>query len=252
MNLYVVDTPDETGLRTAEIIKDRLNARPDSVLGLATGNTMISVYNNLVKLYTRVLISFESVKTFNLDEYVGLEPTHPGSFRNFMNHYLFNHVNILPQNIHIPNGMASDLDAECSGYDRAIDESGGIDLQLLGIGLNGHIGFNEPGTQFSTTTHVVELTEATREANAVFFGSADKVPKKALTMGIKNIMHSRCIILIAFGDAKADIVAKALTGSITPDIPASVLQLHPQLTVVLDKKAASKMPENCIGCHYMV
>ncbi|MBZ4665890.1 glucosamine-6-phosphate deaminase [Mahella sp.] len=251
MRIYVADTKDEMAYRAAEIIEDRLIKYPDTTLGLATGGTMIELYRYLVQMYERGIISFKSVVTFNLDEYVGIEPSHPASFRRFMYEYLFKHVDILPQNVHIPDGMAHDMRAECKSYDCAIKEHGGIDLQILGIGLNGHIGFNEPGTPFGTTTHVVDLTETTRAANAGFFGSIEDVPKQAVTMGIKNIMQSRSIILMASGEAKADMVAKALTGPITPQVPASVLQLHPQLTVILDRQAASSMPKDYFDCSFV-
>ncbi|MDK2992914.1 MAG: glucosamine-6-phosphate deaminase [Clostridiales bacterium] len=251
MIVHVTDTGNDMAYRAAEMVKDRLVKYPDMTLGLATGGTMIGLYRYLVQMYERDIISFKSVVTFNLDEYVGIEASHPASFHRFMYEHLFKRIDILPQNVHIPDGMANDIQAECKSYDYAIKEHGGIDLQILGIGLNGHIGFNEPGTPFGTTTHVVDLAETTRAANARFFGSVEDVPKQAVTMGIKNIMQSRSIILMASGKAKADIVAKALTGPITPRVPASVLQLHPQLTVILDRQAAASMPKDYFDCSFV-
>lgn len=251
MRIYVTADDDAMGYRAAMFIKDQLEKRHDAVLGLATGGTMVNLYKHLVRMHERSSISFKSVITFNLDEYVGLTAGHPASFHRFMAQHLFNHVDIAAQNIHIPDGMAPDLQAECKRYDDLIKTCGGIDVQVLGIGLNGHIGFNEPGTPFDTTTHVVALTDSTRQANARFFNGIDTVPKEAITMGIKTIMQSRAVLLLASGKAKAQIIAKALTGPITPEVPASILQLHPQLTVILDKAAASAISDGDLYCSFV-
>ncbi|RLI23840.1 glucosamine-6-phosphate deaminase, partial [Candidatus Bathyarchaeota archaeon] len=184
-------------------------------------------------------LSFSRVTTFNLDEYVGLPPDHPQSYHYYMFHNLFDHVDVRRENVHIPDGMAENLDEECRRYEEAIKEAGGIDLQLLGIGRNGHIGFNEPGSPFDSRTRVVKLSEQTRKDNARFFNSIDEVPTHAITMGIGTIMEARRIILIASGEAKAEAIAKAVKGPKTVDVPASALQDHPDCLFIIDKEAAS-------------
>ena len=218
--------------KAANIIGAQVVSKPNCVLGLATGSTPIGTYKQLIEWYEKGDLDFSEVKSINLDEYVGLTGDHDQSYRYFMNTNLFNHVNIDKAKTNVPSGVAEDLEAECERYDALIESMGGIDLQLLGIGHNGHIGFNEPADSFVVPTHVVELGETTINANARFFSSADEVPKKAVTMGIKAIMQAKKVLLIANGKDKKDIVEKALYGPVTPEVPASILQFHPDLTVV--------------------
>ena len=225
----------------ADLIGGMIRIKPRAVLGLATGGTPLGVYRRLIDDCKSGLVSFRHATSFNLDEYVGLPEDHPESYHAYMRRNLFDHIDLPLSRAHLPNGNAADLGAECRRYDALIEEAGGIDLQLLGIGHNGHIGFNEPGRELSTGTHVVELAEATRQANARFFNSIDEVPKKAITMGVGTILKARTIALIAKGEDKADIVRRALEGPITTDCPASLLQTHPQLIVLLDRGAAAKL-----------
>ena len=232
--MRVIETKSyaELSRKAANLISAQVLSKPDSVLGLATGSTPIGTYKQLIEWYEKGDLDFSEVKSINLDEYVGLTGDHDQSYRYFMNTNLFNHVNIDKSKTNVPSGVAEDLEAECKRYDALIDEMGGIDLQLLGIGHNGHIGFNEPADSFVVPTHVVELGETTINANARFFSSADEVPKKAVTMGIKAIMQAKKVLLIANGPDKKAIVEKALYGPVTPEVPASILQFHPDLTVV--------------------
>lgn len=218
--------------KAANIISAQVILHPQSVLGLATGSSPIGTYQQLVEWYKKGDLDFSEVKTINLDEYVGLDGTDEQSYRYYMNHHLFNHVNAHLENTFVPNGKATNLEAECARYDNLIASLGGIDLQLLGLGHNGHIGFNEPSTAFEKTTHCVTLGERTIQANARFFGSEENVPRQAITMGIKSIMLAKSILLIVSGEDKRDILHQALYGPVTPNIPASILQLHPNLTVV--------------------
>jgi len=215
---------------------------PVSVLGFATGATPIGLYGQLGEKCKAGELDFSKVRTVNLDEYCGLPGTHPQSYRYFMNKYLFKKINIPKANTFFPNGMAEDFKKEGERYEKVIRDLGGVDLQLLGIGHNGHVGFNEPNEFFDKTTRQVKLTERTIEANARLFTSKDEVPRYAMTMGIQTIMRARKILLVVNGKEKASILAKALTGPITPNVPASVLQLHPDLTVVTDAEAMSEMP----------
>ncbi len=232
--MRVIETKSyaELSRKAANLISAQVLSKPDSVLGLATGSTPIGTYKQLIEWYEKGDLDFSEVKSINLDEYVGLTGDHDQSYRYFMNTNLFNHVNIDKAKTNVPSGVAEDLEAECERYDALIESMGGIDLQLLGIGHNGHIGFNEPADSFVVPTHVVELGETTINANARFFSSADEVPKKAVTMGIKAIMQAKKVLLIANGKDKKDIVEKALYGPVTPEVPASILQFHPDLTVV--------------------
>jgi glucosamine-6-phosphate deaminase len=225
----------EAALRIAEIIR----SKPDAVLGLATGSTPIGCYRELIRMHKMEGLSFSKVSTFNLDEYVGLAPDHPQSYHYYMFQNLFNHVDIKVENIHIPNGVAEDLDEECLNYEESIKRAGGIDLQLLGIGRNGHIGFNEPGSSFESRTRVVKLSEQTRMDNARFFKSLDEVPTHAITMGIATIMEAKRIILLASGEAKAEAISKAIKGPKTVMVPASALQDHEDCLFIVDRKAAS-------------
>ena len=232
--MRVIETKSyaELSRKAANLISAQVLSKPDSVLGLATGSTPIGTYKQLIEWYEKGDLDFSEVKSINLDEYVGLTGDHDQSYRYFMNTNLFNHVNIDKAKTNVPSGVAEDLEAECARYDALIESMGGIDLQLLGIGHNGHIGFNEPADSFVVPTHVVELGETTINANARFFSSADEVPKKAVTMGIKAIMQAKKVLLIANGPDKKAIVEKALYGPVTPEVPASILQFHPDLTVV--------------------
>ncbi len=236
MQLIVTD-PQQAAVRAAGLYVDLLRRKPDAVLGLATGSTPLGLYARLAALYRAGELSFRRATSFNLDEYVGLPATHSQSYRYFMEHNLFSHVDLPAERTHVPSGLDVS-DAALAGYDAAIEAAGGIDLQLLGLGGNGHIGFNEPGTPFGLGTHVVELTARTRQDNARFFASLDEVPTHAATMGVKTVMHARAILLLAFGSAKAEAVRAALTGPVTEEVPASVLQLHPDVTVICDEEAA--------------
>lgn len=227
--------------KAANIIAAQVTLKPDSVLGLATGSTPVGMYKELVRRHQAGDLDFSRVKSVNLDEYAGLAPTHDQSYRYFMQLNLFDHINIDPKNTHVPNGLAEDRTAECRRYDRVIRELGGADIQVLGMGHNGHIAFNEPGDVFVPETHLVALAESTIQANARFFASADEVPRQAMTMGIGGIMSARHILLLVSGGEKAETLKKALTGPVDPHIPASVLRLHPQVTLVADQAALREM-----------
>ena len=246
MRIIVTKDYDEMSKVAARMVASQLILKPDSILGLATGGTPVGFYKELVRLYNEGTFDFKDVKTFNLDEYLGLSKDNPQSYYYYMMENLFKHVNIDLNNVHIPDGMAEDVARECKEYERKIKEAGGIDLQVLGIGNNGHIGFNEPDVKFEAETHMVNLDEETIQANSRFFNSIEEVPTRAISMGIKTIMHARKIILLASGTGKADIIREAVYGGITPDVPASILQLHPDVTFILDKEAASKLSESDI------
>ena len=232
MKLIKAKNREEMGVLAADIFTEAINAKPDLVIGLATGSTPLPLYGELIKRCKDGKLDFSKVKSVNLDEYVGLPGTHDQSYRYFMNENLFNHINIDPANTHLPNGMAEDQGAECARYDALIDDLGGIDLQLLGIGFNGHVGFNEPDDFFSNGTQVVKLTESTVNANSRFFSDPSEVPKFAMTTDIKHIMLAKKIVLVA-GAEKKEILEEALNGKITPKVPASVLQLHSDVTIIL-------------------
>ncbi len=218
--------------KAANIISAQVIMVPDCVLGLATGSTPIGIYAQLVDWYNKGDIDFAQTVTVNLDEYCGLDQSHPQSYRHFMDEHLFRQINIDPKNIHIPDGKAADTAAECRRYDELIESVGGLDLQLLGIGHNGHIGFNEPADAFSENTNCVTLGQSTIAANARFFTDPSEVPRQAITMGIKAIMQSRKLLLVVNGADKKDILQKVLFGPITPQVPGSIIQLHPDLTVI--------------------
>lgn len=226
----------------ANLISAQVIIKPDCVLGLATGSTPIGTYEQLIRWYQNGDIDFSQVTSINLDEYKGLSPANEQSYRYFMNEHLFKHINIRPENTFVPNGMETDSKKACDDYNRIIIEKGGIDLQLLGLGLNGHIGFNEPGHAFESETHCVDLTESTIRANARFFDTFEEVPKQAYTMGIKSIMQAKKVVLIAVGTAKAEIVKEAFFGPITPLVPASVLQLHNDVTLIGDEESLALIP----------
>ncbi len=238
MNFLIKDTYEEASLAAADIIASQIEEKPDCVLGLATGSTPIGAYAELVKKVERGEISFSEITTFNLDEYAGLDGEHDQSYRYFMNKHLFDLVDIDKSKTHVPSGTSDDPQQMCDDYEASIEASGGIDLQLLGLGHNGHIGFNEPSDEFPVKTHHVALTESTIQANSRLFDSIDEVPKSAYTMGIGTIMKAKKVLLVATGKGKAEIVAKAFKGDVTPQVPASILQSHADVTIVLDKEAA--------------
>ncbi|MDO3679558.1 glucosamine-6-phosphate deaminase [Paenibacillus ehimensis] len=237
MNILTFRTQEELNKAGAGIITGLLQTNPRAVLGLATGSTPIGIYRELVETHRQGLVSFAKATAFNLDEYVGLEPGHPASYYTFMQEHLLGLVDIPPQQCHIPSGIASDLQAECARYDSLLEQYGQIDLQLLGLGHNGHIGFNEPDATLEGGTHLVELKESTRSANARFFDKPEQVPTHALTMGVGTILKAKMILLVVRGADKAEIVQRALQGPITTDCPASLLQTHPHVVVLLDSEA---------------
>ena len=231
-------TNEEASLSAAKVIAEIVKAKPECVLGLATGSSPINTYRELIRMYKDGEISFKNVKSVNLDEYVGLTPDHDQSYRYFMDTNLFNHIDIDKANTNVPSGLAADPAAECKRYDAVIASMGGVDIQVLGIGNNGHIGFNEPDSHFPKTTSLVDLTDSTIDANARFFASRDLVPTKAISMGIGQIMAADKVLLLAFGSAKADILEKSLFGPVTPEVPASILQFFKGEVVVCADEAA--------------
>ena len=231
----IIDSAQNIAAMAAQQYVALLKRKPNAILGGATGSTPLGLYAELVRLNKAGEISFKDASSFNLDEYVGLDGTHDQSYRYFMDHNLFDHIDIDKSRTRVPSGI--DI-SDPAAYDKEIEAAGGVDLQLLGIGNNGHIGFNEPGTPFGSLTHIVELTESTREANKRFFKSIDEVPTHAVTMGVKTVMQARSIILMAIGPAKAPIMKEMLQGPVTENVPASVLQLHPDVTVYMDYEAA--------------
>lgn len=243
MKIYAAKDYDDLSRKAANLISAQVIMKPDAVLGLATGSTPVGAYKQLVEWCEKGDLDFSRIRSVNLDEYKGLSGEHDQSYRYFMNHNLFDHVNINKENTNVPNGLAEDPEAECLRYNRVIRDMGGIDLQLLGIGGNGHIGFNEPCDVFEKETHVVTLTEETRSSNARFFSSIEEVPTHALTMGVKSIMSARKILLLASGQAKAQAVYDSCFGPVTPKVPASVLQLHGDVVVIADEAALSLVRE---------
>ena len=231
----IIDSAENIAAMAAQQYVELLKRKPNAILGGATGSTPLGLYAELVRLNKAGKITFKDASSFNLDEYVGLDGTHDQSYRYFMDHNLFDHIDIDKARTRVPSGIDT---SDPAAYDKEIAAAGGVDLQLLGIGNNGHIGFNEPGTPFGSLTHIVELTESTREANKRFFKSIDEVPTHAVTMGVKTVMQARSIILMAIGPAKAPIMKEMLQGPVTEKVPASVLQLHPDVTVYMDYEAA--------------
>lgn len=225
----------------SRIFAAQVTLKPDSVLGLATGGTPVGMYQELINMCNNNEVDFSKVRTVNLDEYAGLSGDNDQSYRYFMNHNLFDHINIDKNNTNVPDGTAKDLEAECERYEQVVESMGGVDIQLLGIGNNGHIAFNEPCEEFPEKTHPVDLTQNTIEANARFFASMDEVPKRAITMGIGTIMKAKKIILLANGAKKAQTIYDTVCGPITPKVPASVLRLHPDVTIFVDEEAAAKL-----------
>ena len=241
MKIYKAKDYKDMSRKAANIISAQVIMKPNCVLGLATGSTPIGTYDQLVEWYNKGDLDFSEVTTVNLDEYKGLPRTNDQSYYYFTHQHLFDRVNIDPERTNVPNGMEPDAEKECGRYEELIRSLGGVDLQLLGLGHNGHIGFNEPGEAFEKETHCVELTESTIEANKRFFASADDVPKQAYTMGIKTIMQAKKILIVVNGENKADIVERAFFGPVTPEVPASILQLHNDVTLVGDEAALAKI-----------
>ncbi|MDO7906953.1 glucosamine-6-phosphate deaminase [Paenibacillus sp. JX-17] len=237
MNVWTFEKEEDLNAAGAGLIVSLLQAHPRATLGLATGSSPVGIYRHLIQLHRQGMVSFSRASSVNLDEYVGLEEGHPESYRSFMDQQLFSHIDISRENTFVPKGSAVDLEAECEGYEQLLEEKGPVDLQLLGIGHNGHIGFNEPGDHLTGRTHVVDLQEQTRQANARFFPSMDNVPRQAITMGIGTILKARQIVLVARGEEKAEIVHRAFRGPITTQCPASLLQCHPNTIVLLDQAA---------------
>ena len=241
MKIYKAKDYKDMSREAANIISAQVIMKPNCVLGLATGSTPIGTYDQLVEWYNKGDLDFSEVTTVNLDEYKGLPRTNDQSYYYFMHQHLFDRVNIDPERTNVPNGMEPDAEKECGRYEELIRSLGGVDLQLLGLGHNGHIGFNEPEEAFEKETHCVDLTESTIEANKRFFASADDVPKQAYTMGIKTIMQAKKILIVVNGENKADIVERAFFGPVTPEVPASILQLHNDVTLVGDEAALAKI-----------
>lgn len=241
MKVIIVKTVEGMGRRTAQLIADEMKRHATPVLGLATGSTPIPVYKELIRMNKEEGLDFSTTITFNLDEYVGLSPDHDQSYRYFMNKNLFDHININKKNTHVPDGLAKDIEKFCRDYEEMIADVGGIDLQLLGIGANGHIGFSEPGSSLASLTQMTILTQRTIEDNARFFKRKEDVPTKAITMGIGTILNAKNVVLVANGANKADAIAKSAEGSITSMVPASALQLHRFATFVITEDAASKL-----------
>lgn len=240
MKVIVVKDYEAMSELGAEIIANTIKANPSCVLGLATGGSPVGTYQKLVKAYENGEISFKNVKSYNLDEYCGIDRTHPQSYYYFMHDNLFNHVDMNEENVHIPHISNESLEQDCKSYNDMLNKAE-IDLQLLGIGGNGHIGFNEPGTSFKQETFIVELTEKTRQDNKRFFNSINEVPTHAITMGIANIMKAKRILMLISGANKADTVVRLLSGEVDEDFPASILHKHPDVTVIIDQDAYSKM-----------
>ena len=246
MRIYRAKDYEEMSRRAAGIVSAQIIMKPDCVLGLATGSTPVGLYKQLIEWYRNGDLDFSGVRTVNLDEYKGISRENDQSYYYFMHQNLFDHVNIPAGNTHLPDGMEPDSEKECRRYEELIRSMGSVDLQLLGIGHNGHIGFNEPADAFDKLVHCVNLTQSTIEANKRFFASAKEVPRQAYTMGIQTIMRSKKILIIANGEGKADIVRDAFFGPITPMVPASVLQLHNDVTLVADEAALSKIPASFV------
>lgn len=239
MKIIKVKDYEQLSNTAAKFIIERVKNKPNIVLGLATGGTPEGTYKNVIQDHHQNGTSYEQVVTFNLDEYIGLPGSDKNSYRYYMNEHLFNHINVKKENTHIPNGEASNVKQECEDYEGRIQQIGGIDLQILGIGENGHIGFNEPGTSFNSRTHVIGLTEETRQANARYFPSIEHVPAHAITMGIGTIMEAKEIILLASGEKKREAMKKLISGEVTEDFPASILQKHQNVTIIADEASLS-------------
>jgi glucosamine-6-phosphate deaminase len=241
MRVIVVENYEEMSKKAALMIASQLYLNPKSVLGLATGSTPVGMYEELIRLYESGEIDFSQAMSFNLDEYYGISKDKKQSYHSFMKETFFDHINIPEDKRFIPDGLAEDVETECRNYDKSIIEMGGIDIQVLGIGVNGHIGFNEPNINFEAKTHLVNLDEQTIKDNARFFDSIDEVPRQAISMGMKTIMQSKKIVLLASGKNKADAIQKTIEGKITSDLPASLLQIHKDVVIIVDKEAGEKL-----------
>ena len=241
MELIVQPTPEQASLIAARLVARVVREKPTAVLGLATGATPLTLYRELARMHREEGLDFGGVSTFNLDEYLGLAPAHPASYHAFMREHFFAHVNVEPPRIHIPDGLASDVPAYCQGYEDAIRAAGGIDLQVLGIGTDGHIGFNEPSSSLASRTRIKTLTPRTRRDNVASFGSPENVPFHVITMGVGTIMDAREVLLLAFGTKKAAAIAAAVEGPITAMSPASILQMHPVARCIVDEAAAARL-----------
>jgi glucosamine-6-phosphate deaminase len=240
MDIILCPNAEEASLRAAALITNAVRARPATVLGLATGSTPLRLYQALIQA-CRDGLDFSRVRTFNLDEYYGVAPDHPQSYRRFMNEHLFSHLNLKPANTHVPDGLARDVAAHCAAYEAEMRAAGGVDIQVLGIGSDGHIGFNEPGSSLASRTRLVALTPQTVSDNARFFATVDEVPRHAISMGIGTILEAKCCIMLGFGANKAKAVRAALEGGVSQFTPASALQMHPDTTVFLDEAAAADL-----------
>lgn len=243
MKIYKTKDYDAMSRKAASVIAAQMTLKTDSVLGLATGSTPVGTYQQLIQWYQKGILDFSDITSVNLDEYRGLSPENDQSYRYFMNHNLFDHVNIKKECTYVPDGLEADSETACRKYDEIIEQVGGIDLQILGLGHNGHIGFNEPGDIFEKTTHCVDLTESTIEANKRFFEKEEDVPRQAYTMGIQTIMKAKMILLLVSGEGKAQILRDVICGPVTPRVPASILQMHPNVIVIADEAALSKMDQ---------
>jgi len=241
MQVIIKENYDQMSKLAARLIADLVRKKPRCVLGLVTGSTPLGTYRELIRMHQEEGLDFSQVVTFNLDEYIGLPPTHEQSFMYFMCRNFFDHINIHPANVHVPSGITEDISGYCEWYEREIKESGGIDLQLLGIGANGHIGFNEPGSSLGSRTRLMTLDEKTVRDNARFFKRKEDVPRFAITMGIATIMEARSLVLLANGENKAGAIAKTVEGPITSMCPASIVQMHPEVTIIVDRAAAKKL-----------
>lgn len=241
MEVVIKPTAEQASLLAARVIASRVRADPQTVLGLATGGTPRLVYRELIRLHREEALDFSAVTTFNLDEYLGLAADHPASYRAFMQAELFDHINITPNRIHIPDGMTNDVRHFCRDYEQAIRRAGGIEIQLLGIGRDGHIGFNEHGSSLASRTRIKTLTRQTLEDNRRFFGPGETVPEHVITLGVGTIMEARQCLLLALGGAKAEAVAAAVEGPVTASVPASALQWHPDTIVLVDEEAAGRL-----------
>ncbi|WP_078411334.1 glucosamine-6-phosphate deaminase [Priestia abyssalis] len=239
MNIIEVKNYEEMSQKAAGFIRETVRKKPNAVLGMATGGTAVGTYKYLIQDFNEHGTSYNQAYTVNLDEYVGMDPTHEQSYHTYMDSHLFQHIDMPKEHQYLPNGKAAHLEAECKRYEEAIEALGGVDLQILGIGHNGHIGFNEPGTSFDSKTQVVKLAESTRNANARYFDQMDEVPTHAITMGIATILKSKNILLLVSGKGKAEILHKLLTSDVTEEIPATALKTHPNVTIIADKEALS-------------
>lgn len=245
MKINIVKNIEELSFVAARKMIEKVRNQPTTVLGLATGSTPLGTYQKLVQDYHENKTSYKHVTTFNLDEYVGLDGNDRNSYRHYMKENLFDHININDHHTFLPNGLAIDLQGECQRYEKKIVASGGIDLQILGLGVNGHIGFNEPGTPFASRTHVVSLAESTRQANSRYFKTLEDVPTKAITMGIETIMSAREVLLLVSGKKKAKVLREVIEGTVNEDVPATALKNHPNITIIADEASVQSLTKQC-------